>query len=135
MRNVLVGQILPQGDEIELEGNAREALKRLEYAREDDPLPVVAVDEGLLSDAVAREKEPPLARIPDREGEHPVEFSQRVDSILLVRLKENFDVGLRAEDAPALFEFAPQFDVVVYLAVEGQPNGFVVVREGLTSRA
>ena len=126
---------MPQGDEIELERNAGKAFKRLEFAREEESIPVVAVDEGLLADAVAREKEPPLARIPDREGEHPVESSQRVDPILFVRLKENLDVGLRAEDASALLEFATKFDVVVYLAVEGQPHRFVGVREGLTPGA
>lgn len=86
--------------------------------------------EGLDAKRVAGEHDAPLARVPDREGEHPVEAVDHGGAEVFVEVDEHLGVGVRAEGV-APFEFAAERAEVVDLAVEGDPDGPVLVGHGL----
>ena len=135
MWDILIRQVLTQRDKVDFARNVREFSERFQFAREKETIRFEAVNERFLADAVASEEEPLARFVPDREGEHSVEFGEALESVLFVRLQENLDVGLRAEDAPAAPKFLAQLDVVVNLAVKGQPDRLIRVDERLTARA
>ena len=45
-------------------------------------------------------------RVPEREGEHPVEPRRDVDAVLLVEMRDHLDVGAGAQRVPARLELA-----------------------------
>ena len=91
------------------------------------------IEERLLAGPVTRQKQRPLARIPEREREHPVERLDRLVPALLVEVQDCLGVTLAAEPVPRL-ELLPQLAEVVDLPVEDEPQRAVLVRQRLVSR-
>jgi hypothetical protein len=73
--------------------------------------------ERLLAHPVARQDQPPAARVPQRQAEHAVERVDEVDPPLLVEVGQHLGVAVGAEAVPAGFEPGAQRDVIVDLAV------------------
>ena len=93
-----------------------------------------AVVERLDPEAVAREHEPPPARVPDRDGEHAAQALGEAVAVLLVEMEQHFGVAVRAEVMPGALELAAQLAVVVDLAVLDDVQGAVLVRDRLVAR-
>ena len=81
--------------------------------------------------AVARQHQALAARVPDREGEVAVEVSTQSGPLLLVEVEDDLGVGVGLEsDGRAAISSRAQLDVVEDLAVEGDPDGAVLVAIG-----
>ena len=92
----------------------------LELRPEQEAPTVPAVIQRLLPQAVARQDETALLPIPEREGEHAIQFRQgRRDSMPAQQGKQNLGVRMAA---PGIAVADPTFQVqiVVDLAVEGE---------------
>jgi hypothetical protein len=83
------------------------------------------------TDAVARQHEPAQPTIPERYRELPIQLLHEVEPLLLVEVDERLRVAMRSELVTALDEILPQLEIVEDLAVEGHPNGAVLVTERL----
>ena len=141
----------------DLAGHAGHREQRLEFAGKQQPSWFVAIDQRLLAESIAGEKQPrcgatrqlkstramhsvggPGGRgqrslIPDREREHP---SQAVDAggpELFVRMHDRFSVAGCAELVPALLQLVLQVAIVVDLAVEDDPDPPIFIAERLMS--
>ena len=53
--------------------------------------------EGLLTHPVAREHEAAVARVPQRQPEHPVERVQEVESLVLVEVRQHLRITAGAK--------------------------------------
>ena len=95
--------------------------KRLELGGENEDAGVIAVMQRLDAEAVARQKQPPLAGIPDGEGPHAVETKLALLAPLGIGSQDDLAVGVGDEAVTETAEFLAQFNVVVDLAVIGQP--------------
>ena len=93
--------------------------------------PRTRVDQRLDPERVASEHEPPPARIPQREGEHPAQVLDERRPALLVEMHEHLDVGAGAEAVATALEPPPQRAVVVELAVGDHVDRAVLVRDRL----
>ncbi len=98
------------------------------------PPRLVGVVEGLLPEAVPGEEEGPLLRVPDREGEHPVEEREHVGAPAGIALEEDLRVGARAEADPLPLQTRAQLRVVVDLPVEHDGEAARGVRHRLRRR-
>ena len=81
--------------------------------------------------AVARQHQALTARVPDGEGEVAVERLDAIGTPLLVEMDDDLGVGRRLEHVAAGDQLGAQLDVVEDLAVEGDPNGAVLVAHRL----
>ena len=91
------------------------------------------VHERLLTQAVAREKQPLAFLVPDCERKHPSEPRDDAVAPLLVTVDDHFDIRLTLEAMPAGFQLGPEHSVVVYLAIHDDVAGARAVRYGLTA--
>ena len=96
--------------------------KRLDLGGEEHPLAVLVDVERLLAEAVAGEEQPALAAVVDREREHPVRPLEHPDAVLRVEGEQHLGVRVRPERIAALEELGAELDVVVELAVVGDPE-------------
>ena len=67
-----------------------------------------AVVERLDPVAVSGEHEPPLARVPERDREHPAQPPREVEPVLLVEVDEHLGVAVRAEAVARALELGAQ---------------------------
>ena len=103
----------------------------LQLRAETEPSAALGVVERLDAQAVAREQELPLPRVPEREGEHAAQPLDAARPELLVEVHDDLGVGRRREAVAARHELAPQLAVVVDLAVEDDPDRAVLVGDRL----
>src|SRR5439155_875582 len=73
--------------------------------------------EGLDAEAIPREAQRPMLRVPDGEGEHATQSLHRGRACLLVQVHDGFGVGGRPEPVPAPRQVRAQLAIVVDLAV------------------
>ena len=91
------------------------------------------VVERLLAEAIARQHERTRALVPHGEGEHPAESVNTALPALLVEVHDHLSVRLRTERMPTGAQLISKLDVVVDLAVEGDPDRPVLVRDRLAA--
>ena len=91
------------------------------------PAPVERLD----AHPVAREQQPPAARVPDCEREHAAEVIDAGIAPLLVGMDDGFGVATRPVAMTGGFELRADVGVVVDLAVEDDPDRPVFVRQRL----
>src|SRR5215472_11591594 len=89
------------------------------------------IKERTHTQPIAREKEPALRAIPDRDAPLTVHAIQAGRSKLLVEMKDYLCVRRGAELMTTLLEFGAQFDVIEDFAVEYDPEALVLVRNRL----
>ena len=76
--------------------------------------------EWLDAETIARQMQPPLSAVPQREGEHTNTAPQRrLQAPLFDRGQDHFGIGMAAEAMPQRFQFAAQLGKVIDLAVVG----------------
>src|SRR5260370_37206923 len=71
------------------------------------------------------------ASIPEGESEDTIEALDAIDAPLFIAMDDDFGIRICFESMAVFDELFPQFDVVVYLAVENKLHGVVFVRDGL----
>jgi hypothetical protein len=72
-----------------------------------------------------------LARIPEREREHPAQESNHLDPVLLVEMDERLGVAVGAEAVPTCAQLGAQLDIIVNLAIEDDVDRSILVRNRL----
>src|SRR5579862_5108844 len=72
-----------------------------------------------------------MTLIVQSEGKHASQFLDAVRSQILIKMHNNFRIGVRRESVPALLQFGAQFRKVIDLAVINDPNRFIFVEDGL----
>ena len=112
---------------VELAGNCRIAEERLDLAPEGQPVLAEVVVDRLLAQAVAGEEEPALVPVPDGEGEHPAQPLGKLFAPLFVAVDQDLGVAVALEDVALGDELPLEIEEVVDLAVEGDPDGPVLV--------
>ncbi len=129
-RNVPEGEIGGDSSRVELPRDLRVRENGLELAGEDQATAAGPVVQRLLPDPVAPEDQPAPAFVPDRDGEHAVEFARELDR--RERLGEvgyHLGVATRPHDVSVPFERSPKLAEVVDLPVEHDGNAAVLVRD------
>jgi hypothetical protein len=91
------------------------------------------VVERLEPQPVAGQHEAAAAGVPDRVGEHAREEADGVGPVLLVGVDDHLRVGPAAKAVTARFESVTDVEVVVDLAVVGDPDRAVLVAERLAA--
>jgi hypothetical protein len=71
--------------------------------------------------------------VPDGEGEHPAESIHAIFAILFVHVEDDFRVRDCGEVVPLGQEFGRQFTVIVDLSVENDPQGKILIGDGLVA--
>ena len=104
--------------------------QRFDLAREIEDAVDFRVVERLDAKPVAGAKQRVGRFVPQREREHAAEFLEAFDAPLLVRPQR--DLGVRGGAEPAATKLGSQLDVVVDLAVVGDPAA-VAVGHGLVA--
>src|SRR5205823_14529480 len=79
------------------------------------------------SQPIPCQKQPPPLRVPNRDGKLPVHLLQAAGSILFIKMQDHFRIRRRAKNMSARLQVRPQFDVIENLAVENNPERFVLV--------
>ena len=90
---------------------------RLELRGKRDGAVGDAVVERLDPEAVTGQQQAPLARVPDRQGEHPAQPLEEGVAVLLVEVDEHLGVGGGGEAVSPPLQLSAQLAVVVDLAV------------------
>ena len=91
------------------------------------------VVERTYAGAIARHHQALLARVPYGEGEVAVELRHAIGAALLVEVDDDLGVGAGLEGVSAGDEIGAQLEVVEDLAVEGDPDGAVLVAHRLAA--
>ena len=114
---------------VDLAGLLRILEQRLDLGGKGDAAMVDAVVERLDANPIADQPQAALARVPQRDREHPAEPVQAVDAPLLERMQDDFGVGMaRLPPVSAqCFELLPHLGVVVDFAVEHDLQPAVLV--------
>ena len=109
--------------------------QRLDLGGEDEPSVMNAVVERLDADAVPDKPQLPRSSVPQRDGEHPAEPFEAVDSPLFEGVQDDLGVGVVGLPAMSADRFKLRADLrmVVDLAVEDDPEGAVLVRSSADS--
>jgi hypothetical protein len=129
--NVFMGEISRERNPVHVMRHERMLQKRLEL-RSKKKRPVLPhVVEGFLAHAVARHKQLPLSRVPERKRKHAVQAAEHAFPILEVEVKQHFGIGARSKAVAFAFEFGAQFKEVVNLSVEDNARGAVRTPHGL----
>ena len=97
-RHVLVRQVAREGVPVELARDVGVDEQRLQLRGEQQPVREPRIVERLLAEAIARGEQPPRRRVPEDEGEHPVEPLEARRTVVLVRVQDDLRVGARGED-------------------------------------
>ena len=106
--------------------------QRLQLGRERQPTGDASPVQRLDPEAVPREHEAALARVPDRHREHATQPFRELNSVLLVEVNEHLGVRVvRAHAVTLALELGAQLRVVVDLAVLDDPDRLVLVRDRL----
>ena len=107
---------------------------RLDLGREGQPaVRIRVVDERLFAQPIARQQQQVPPAVPQRHGEHAPQPLDTLDAVLLVRVDDDFGVGLRRKPMPAAFEVLAQLEEVVDLAVVDDADAAVLVVDRLVA--
>ena len=130
-RDIAQREIEVERFRIERARHAGHLKQRLDLGGEDEEVLVAVVVERLDAQPVASQEEPPLAPVPDGEGEHPAQpFDARLAE-LLVGVNDRLGIGARPKTVAARREIAREVGEVVDLAVEHDHARLVLVVNGL----
>ena len=133
-RDVVEGQVEPEGLPVDplLDGGVLQ--DRLDFRGEEEGAAVMPPDEGLDADSVAAQDERVHPLVPDGKGKHAGEPARALDPLLLVEVDDDLAVRVRAETVAAVFQLLAKLRVVVDLSVENEPDRPVLVGHGLAAR-
>jgi hypothetical protein len=130
--NVRELKVLANGLRVEIEREARLA-QRLQLTREEDSIGQDRVVQGLLAKAIARQQKLAFAGVPEGVGEHATQAGSARGAVFLIEMHQHFGIRPGSKPVPARLQRRTKLKVVVDLAVEDHPYGFVLVGDGLMS--
>src|SRR5439155_7045897 len=105
----------------------------LDLRTDQDFLFSFAIKERLNSAAVSRSQKPAIAGIPYNKGEFSIEPMDKIHTMLLVEMNDDFGVRMGAETMALIDQFFSQLFVVVNFTIESDADGAVLVVERLVS--
>ena len=117
--HVAPGEVILDSQRIDPPLQFRQGQQPLELGRESQrPVGQFGRKERLHPEAVAREKQPLLAVIVKREGEHPVEPFEAVRPPCLPGREDGFGIAFGGEACAFFRQFGAQFAEIVYFPIE-----------------
>ena len=103
----------------------------LDLRGEDQRVAASSVEQRLDPQMISRQQDSLALHVVNREREHAVQFSHKVVAELLVRMDEPFGIAVRSKAMAALEQALCQLSVVLDVAIESDPDGSILVGEGL----
>src|SRR3954451_3302544 len=91
--------------------------ERLYLGTEEEQTVSDCVEQRIDAEVIARHEQRLLLAIVDDERELAVDLVEKVDTFVFVKMQEDFDVAVRAEDVAFLLERVSELAIVVDLAV------------------
>src|SRR5690606_4878237 len=105
--DVLKGEVLAECSRIDANRHRGMLKQRLDLGSEEYRFTIPRVVERLYAEPVAREHNPTVALVVEREGEHPVELVQTAHSPCTPGLDQNLGVAVRAELRSTQLQLTP----------------------------
>src|SRR6266849_6200297 len=102
-----------QGVPVQRTRDGRMTEQRLRLRGEEKEGAALPVVERLLAEAIPREQQPPLAAVPEGEGEHTPKLLDARRPERLVGLQDDLGVALRPEGVPLRLQRGAQVTEVV----------------------
>ena len=102
--NVLPGQELPEGIDVQSARHSTRREQHLDLGAENEILTVVRVVERLDPDVVASQHDLPASAVEQRDREHAVQALREVDAHLLLQVNDDFGIAARREAMPLALE-------------------------------
>jgi hypothetical protein len=96
----------------------RQYAQRADLRGECDAIMLLGNIQRLDPERVARERQSPLSPVPDRDGVHAFEAKPGIVLPAQVARQQGLGVAVRPEAYASPFQFPPQVEVIVDLAVE-----------------
>ncbi len=131
-RNVLESEEPGQGLEVDVPGN-RGLEEGLDLGGEIEPRSDPAIMERFDSQAVAGQDEAAAFRVPEDDGEHPVEGVDEIRSPFLVKMNDDFGIGLRGQDMAPGEEILADLGEIIDFPVHHDPDRPVLVGHRLVT--
>src|SRR5262249_42609485 len=130
-RDVVEGEILVEGGEVEVAGDFRMRQQDLHLRAEVDLASAPAEVERLDAHAVAGENQAASRLLPDGKAEHALELLEAVGIPFEKSPQQDFGIGRRSKLVAAAGEGLADFTVVVDFPVEDQDGASILARHGL----
>ncbi len=127
------GQVFVKGDGVHDAELGRRGEDRLDLGAAVEPLAHASPEHRLLAQVVSRDQEAPTPPVPDGEGEHAPQLANQLRPVLLVEVHQDLGVAAGPESMTAGQQPLPQWLIVVDLAVQDDPERFVLVGNRLPS--
>ena len=124
-------QVGVNGLRIDVEADRRILQQGLDLGSEPKAPVPGGVIERLLSHPITGNVKLALSHVPNREGKHPTQLLGTADAELLVEVDDRLGVAVGAELVASLAKPCPEFEVVIDLSIEDDPEGAVLVAERL----
>ena len=120
-------------------GNGRRDLgmrqQTLDFRTKHDASGQLAVEQRPDPESIPGEKQCLAISIPDGDGELTIEVLKALRTVLLIQMQNHLGIGPGPELMPPGLESGAEFDVIEHLAIEDDPQGFVLVGDRLLTRA
>src|SRR5215472_3667775 len=126
-----IGEDLVQSFQIHAPGHARMAQKGLHFRCKEQPAIRDRVEQGTHAETVTCEQKTPFSPIPDRESPLAVQLVNAIRAIFLIQVQNYFSIRTGSHPMATLQQLFPEFPIVEDLSVAYDPNGFVLIRNGL----
>src|SRR5437867_10790742 len=105
--------------------------KRVDLARECQPLGPRRIKQRLYPKAVSSQNQTLFFQIIDRNGKHATQLAYEVCTILFIKMRQHLRICVSFKDMPPSFQFAPDLSMIINLAVKYSPNCTVFVCQRL----
>jgi len=107
--------------------------ERLDLRSADESSAVENIVEGLDAQPVPGEERPLLPRVPDQEGEHPVQLVKAGLAIFFVEMEDHLSIRVGGKPVPLPCQALADLEVIVYLPVKDDPDGPVLIAHRLVT--
>src|SRR6185437_14938063 len=124
-------EVIPDRREIDRRRGTADREERLDLGSEIEAARMLAKEERLLPEPVAREEKLRARGIPDREGEHPTQPLDDALAPLAICAQKDLGVAVARERVPRRLELGAQLPEVVDLAIEREREPRLLVAHGL----
>jgi hypothetical protein len=104
---------------------------RLELGAKEKVFALAADVQRLNAHAVACQNDPFVGFTPQSNREHATQAGKALFVPFEKGVQNGFGIGVRYETVPALFEFAPQFEMIVDFSVEDNSGVAILGENGL----
>lgn len=124
---------MTQRVEVELRVYRRMRKDRFRFGRVDQLAVKNTVIQRLFAKAVAGDEKSFATRVPQRKGEHSIQMIDHRVAVSLIKMRQNFGVGLRRESMALLFELRANLAKIVKFAIHHSDDAFVFAKNWLVA--